>query len=199
MTDKTEKAYEFGLYISKHYPSHDRHNPRITVSIVRKDDDGDWPCNVNDTRTARWDRRCPKRLHGLNLQDLGMGGQCYTSHDEGNVWIAYEPRYRNVTQVELRDAESMFKTLKAFERALEKWRKVNGYSISPAQMLAIFAKFVGAKFVVYRDETSNTSRGWSYRDNCPWNFMPISLGIDKYRDEIAKLCRDYVDHDRVRV
>lgn len=197
MTDK--KPYEFGLYVCRHYPSysHRRNEIRISVQVVMKDDDGDWPVNVNDTRTAEWDKRCPKRLRGMNLDGLGMLGHVFVSRDRGNELIGYEPDYRNVYSIDLRKVSAMHKTLKALERAKETWRKANGYGISPAQMMAIFARFVGAKWVVFTDNVDHPQRGTFYKDNCPWNFMPVALGIDKYAEEVARLERDYVDDERV--
>jgi hypothetical protein len=192
----TEKPYEFGLYVSRHRESFDRNSIRVTVSVVMRSDEGDWPCGVNDTRTSSWDKRCPKRLRGLNLQDLGMAGHVYESRDNGNEWIGYDPDYRQVYSIDLRKAESHLKTLKALERAKERWRKVHGYGIPPADMLAIFAKFVGAKFVVFRDDVANPSKAWSFKDNGPWTFLGVDLGVEKYGQWIEEQCKAHVPQFR---
>jgi hypothetical protein len=195
MTATDEKPYEFGLYVSLRKETYDRENPlRVTVQIVMKDDnDPESIVNCSDSRTARWDRRCPKRLHGLELQDLGMSGQVYHSKDTGNEWIAFEPRYRNVYSVELPQAERMVKTLKALQRANDKWWKANpDRRFDHGEQMAILAKLVGAKFVVVKDDTE-PSRGWSYRDNKPWQFLPVWVGIEKYKAVVEQVCKAYKD------
>lgn len=194
----TEKPYEFGLYVCRHRPSYDRGSIRISVGVVMRDEGGDYPCNVNLSRTASWDKRCPKRLRGMNLEDLGMLGHVFESRDQGNTLIGYEPEYRNVYCIDLRKAETITKTLKALERAKERWRKKNGYGINPSQMMAILAAFVGAKFVVFRDEVDHPSKAMFYRDNGPWTFLPVALGIDKYAVEVDRMEREYKAEERIR-
>lgn len=192
MTDTAEKPHEFGLLIAR---VRDVCNEiRIHVEIVKRDNDGrgngDSVVGVSDRDTGHWDYRCPVRHRGRMYENLCMEGQVYSSSSDGNILIAYEPRYRSVFALELAEAERIVKTLKAFAKMQAQHRKSmeaagHGQNMSPTAMMALLAKFVDAKFVVFKDYVDRSAGGWE--------FLSLSQGLNIYRQQIDKLCADYVD------
>ena len=80
------------------------------------------------------------------------------------------------------------KTLRALNAATKKWRAKNGDTVLPDNGFAIFAQFVGATFVAYRD---NTKRSDMHRREGE-QIMEVADGIRKYAREIEKLCAEHV-------
>lgn len=189
MTDDDRKPYEIGLYISRHRNTYDNGAIVITVSVVRKSDDGE---SIRNVFSGNWDwgQRAPVRVRKFEFANLGMGGQVYHSNTGAKELIAFEPRYRDVFSVELPEAERMLKTLKALNRAIDRRRKADDVPMSPAGMLSVFARFVGAKFIVYRDDAAHGIGGRSY-DAVEWNFSSVRDGIATYADEVSKWCAEH--------
>lgn len=185
MTEPTEKPIEIGLYISRERRSYDK-NDRIRVSVVRKSEDGQSTRGLSST--CAWRPGFPKRLKPYRLENLEMGGQVYESSDTGNEWIAFFPRYYSAYCIDLREAEEMAKTLRALNAAVKKWRAKNGDDVRPDNGFAIFAQFVGATFVAYRD---NTNRSDMHRREGE-QIMEVADGIRKYAREVEGLCANHV-------
>jgi len=180
-----EKPYELGLYISRERDCINQ--VKVKVRIVRKSDDGEHVCGLV---SATYDgHRLGKRHARRRYEDLVMAGQVYVAGDNGpKEWIAYEPRYETLHYIELRDAKAVYKTLSEFERAKGLWYREHGL-ITPVNMFAILARFVGAKFVVYQDNTVRRHGGYS---SWEWRFLSLASGIHQYQCEIARVLNEHV-------
>lgn len=185
------KPYELGLYISRH--RNVCGEVRVSVTVVRKSDDGQSIRNVSSS-SLDWRERAPnKRVLPFEFDHLTMEGHVYVSgvEGQGNELIGYDPRYRDVYAVELVDAQRMLKTLAALDRAIYRWKEDNGYRMTPGAMLAILAKFVGASFMVYRDTLASRVGGFSY-DAVGWDFLSVKRGIETYQMVVDQLCAEHV-------
>jgi hypothetical protein len=193
MTINTSK-FEFGLYIklTRDYGN----DVRLVVSVVRKSDDGKSIRGVLDSCTTKYEPRCPVSQRGRYLEDLGFAGFPYVERvGEGdvrdrNILIGYEIAYRDSHRVELSDAERMVSTLRRLERARQKWRAAHDNApIEPWDQLEILAKFVGAKFITFKDVTGGNVRG-TYSENT-WSFLGIPLGVELYKEKLGELLAAY--------
>jgi len=178
-----EKPYELGLYISR---ERDCINAmKVRVSIVRRSDDGEHVCNI----TPNYDsHRLGKRHVRRQYDGFVMAGQPYERSDGSKEWIAYTPRYEQLSYVELREAKRIHKTLAEFELAKDRWYREHG-EIAPVNMFAILARFCGARFVVYQDNTVRRHGGYG---NWDWRFLSLTSGIHQYQQEINRVLAEHV-------
>jgi hypothetical protein len=180
----TEKPFELGLYIDRHYDI--CNEIRVAVRVVRRSDDGK---SIQNLGRSFWDERLAKRHQGRDYDDLVMLGHVYEGSG-GRELIGFEPEYRNVFSVDLRDAKRFLKTLSALQRDVDKWRKANGGEMSHVNMMGVFARFVSAQFVVLFD---NTKRGVGSYSQHEWQFFSVEQGLRVYESQIDRLKRDWIN------
>lgn len=169
-----EKPPELGLYILRRNQRHGA-GTELWVTVVKKSENGKSIRNMSESDVA-YGR--DKMFKGRTYANLEMRGHVFDASEPYRM-IGHEPCYYDIYAVERAAAVRMAKTLVDWDKARTTWTEENGYQMSEAQMFALFAKFVGAKFVVHQD-ASSPHRVMSDYDNCDWGFNSIAGGVTLY-------------------
>ena len=144
----------------------------IIVRPVARDEAKDsMPIGCSSDGESSWDEKCPRHLHGLQLDGLCLDG--FVS-DYGNCsFIGFEAEYREVFSIELPKLTRMTKTLK---RVVAQQQRDKAYE--PGDRFVSFAKALKSSFVAYRIKSSD--------GECKFGFLNVIDGRNYLRRVIEE-------------
>jgi hypothetical protein len=184
----TDKPYEFGLLISKHFNS--SNELRVSISVVRHDSDGGKkPDGYTGLIVGSYASQYPKGKQKYEFGQFEIRGHVRGDDPATREVIGFDPEYWEVYAFDQWAVKRFAATFRGWEAILYRWREANpSETFNPVTAFNLLAKFVGAKWVVYRDYAANKN---CWQD--PVRRLSLKQGAYQYARVIEEWKKEYRD------